>query len=250
VEFCLFKFFIGYTAALYASRALLKPLLISGYSDGGQLTLTSDVENFPGYPAGVSGQDLMKDLKSQATQFGSEIWQTDCESIDFSSSPYHIHLPNCTVVAKSIILATGAQSLWLKAENEQKYQGLGISTCATCDGALFKNEDVVVIGGGDAAMEEALFLTKFAKSVTILNRSSKLRASKVPPSPITSLIVPQIMQQRAQTNSKIHLLTNRVVNRWLGTEKALEGVEIKDRIKNSLEKVQIILSSSSAHHLN
>jgi thioredoxin reductase len=182
---------IGYTAALYASRALLKPLLISGYSNGGQLTLTSEVENFPGYPSGVSGPTLMEDLRSQAIRFGSEIWETDCESIDFSSSPYQIHLPNCTVSAKSIILATGAQSLWLEAENEQNYKGLGISTCATCDGPLFANEDVIVVGGGDAAMEEALFLTKFAKSVTVLNRSSKLRASKVsiPPLPLPLCIL-------------------------------------------------------------
>jgi thioredoxin reductase (NADPH) len=173
------SFSLGYTAAIYTSRALLNPLVIGGYYSGGQLTLTSEVENFPGYPIGVAGPRLMDDLKTQAERFGSEIWNVDCESVDFNCYPYLIHLPNATVAAKSIIIATGAESLWLKAKNEDNFKGLGISTCATCDGAFFKNEDVVVVGGGDSAMEEATFLTKFAKSVTILNRSSKLRASKV-----------------------------------------------------------------------
>jgi thioredoxin reductase (NADPH) len=179
----------------------------------------------------------MDDLKAQAERFGSEIWNVDCDSIDFNCYPYQIHLSNATIAAKSIIIATGAESLWLNARNEDQFQGLGISTCATCDGALFKNEDVVVVGGGDSAMEEATFLTKFAKSVTVLNRSSKLRASKVPSAAIPSPHALQVMQERARSNSKIHLLTNRVVNRWLGKEKTLEGVEITNTVDQTVQNV-------------
>jgi thioredoxin reductase (NADPH) len=169
----------GCTAAIYTARALLNPLVIAGYNQGGQLMLTSDIENFPGYELPLSGPELMNTLRKQASRFGAEFWNTDCVSIDFSHRPYQVKLGNCTVQTKSIILATGAESLWLNAKDESEYKGKGISTCATCDGYLFRDKDVVVVGGGDSAMEEASFLTRFAKSVAIINRSSRFRASKV-----------------------------------------------------------------------
>mmetsp|Transcript_6550 Transcript_6550/g.10707 ORF Transcript_6550/g.10707 Transcript_6550/m.10707 type:complete len:342 (+) Transcript_6550:111-1136(+) len=205
----------GCTAAIYAGRALLKPLVIAGYNSGGQLMLTSDVENFPGYPEGRTGPDMMEDLIGQAKKFGAEFWQTDCSGIDVSSRPFRISTENCTVVAKSVIVATGAESTWLNAIDEGKYKGTDISTCATCDGYLTRGKEVVVVGGGDSAMEEASFLTKFASRVNIIHRSNSFRASKV-------------MLDRAKSNSKIRIFTNRVVNRWLGNQKSLTGVHVND----------------------
>lgn len=170
----------GCTAAIYSARALLKPLVIAGYIPGGQLTLTSDVENFPGYPEPVGGPKLVEDIASQATKFGAEFWNIDCESIDMSCYPFKVHMPNCTIESRSIILATGAESIWLGAQHEDEYKGTGISTCATCDGYLFRNKDVVVVGGGDSAMEEAEFLSRFAKSVSVVHRGSSFaKASQV-----------------------------------------------------------------------
>jgi thioredoxin reductase len=170
----------GCTAAIYSARALLKPLVVAGYIPGGQLTLTSDVENFPGYPEPVSGPKLVEDLATQAKKFGAEFWNVDCNSIDTSCHPFKLHLPNGTVHTRSIILATGAESIWLGAQNEDDYKGTGISTCATCDGYLFRDKDVVVVGGGDSAMEEAEFLSRFAKTVCVVHRRSSFdKASQV-----------------------------------------------------------------------
>ena len=169
----------GATAAIYSSRAMLKPLQISGYNYGGQLMLTSDVENFPGYRNAVSGPDIIEDLSHQAVQFGTEVWQTDVTKVDFSKRPFELTVHNCTVTADCVILSTGANAVWLGAEGEEDFQGKGISTCATCDGYLFRDETVVVIGGGDSAMEEANFLSRFAKEVIIIHRSDNYRASKV-----------------------------------------------------------------------
>lgn len=165
---------------IYAGRGLLNPLVISGYNAGGQLMLTSDVENFPGYPAGKSGPDMMDDLMHQAKRFGAEFWQTDCTGIDTNCrGPFYISTDNCTVVAKSVIVATGAESTWLNAIDEEKFKGSDLSTCATCDGYMCRDKEVVVVGGGDSAMEEASFLTRFAKRVNLIHRSDHFRASKV-----------------------------------------------------------------------
>ena len=169
----------GCTAAIYTGRALLNPLVIAGYAYGGQLMLTSDVENFPGYDDAISGPLLMQDLMNQARRFGAEFWSTDCLSINTTCYPFEVITRNCTLKSRSIILSTGAEALWLDATNESDFKGKGISTCATCDGYMFRDKPVVVIGGGDSAMEEAVFLTRFAKNVTVIHRRDSFRASKV-----------------------------------------------------------------------
>lgn len=169
----------GLTSSIYTARALLKPLQIAGYNTGGQLMLTSDVENFPGYNIPITGPELVDDLTQQAKKFGTEIWQLDCIKVNFTEQPFKIFVKNCTVLADTVIISTGANAIWLNAENELEFQGKGISTCATCDGYLFRNKSVIVLGGGDSAMEEANFLTRFAREVTIVHRSESFRASKV-----------------------------------------------------------------------
>lgn len=169
----------GCTAAIYLGRALLDPLLISGYKAGGQLMLTNDIENFPGAYGDVTGPVLMERMFHQSRQFGAEIWQADCESIDFSVRPFRLRTHNCTIEADAVILASGADSLWLGAENEEEFRGRGLSTCATCDGFLYRNRSVVVVGGGDSALEEATHLARLAAHVTVIHRRGELRASKV-----------------------------------------------------------------------
>lgn len=159
----------------------------------------------------------MEDLTQQAEKFGAEFWRTNCKSVDFSCHPFKISMQNCTIEAKSVIISTGAEAQWLGAPREEEFKGKGISTCATCDGYLFRNEDVCVIGGGDSAMEEANFLTRFAKSVTIIHRRDSFRASKV-------------MLQRAIKNSKIRMLTKANVASWEGIDGVLSGVRIKKSI--------------------
>ena len=206
----------GCTAAIYAGRALLRPLVVAGYAAGGQLMLTSDVENFPGYREPVTGPEMMDDLKVQATRFGAEFWQTNVQTVDFSTRPFKINIVNGTVYAKTVIISTGAEAIWLNAKDEESFKGKGISTCATCDGYMFRNKPVVVIGGGDSAMEEANFLTRFASSVTIVHRRATFRASKV-------------MLERARKNAKITFLTNKKVIHWFGKEKdVLSGLKICD----------------------
>lgn len=214
----------GCTAAIYAGRALLSPLVVAGYTAGGQLMLTSDVENFPGYQNAIGGPELMGDLMGQATKFGAEFWRTDCKSIDLSARPFRLDLHNCTVLAKSIILSTGAEALWLGAEREEEFKGKGISTCATCDGYMFRDKPVVVVGGGDSAMEEANFLTRFASSVTVIHRRDTFRASK-------------LMLQRATDNKKIRLLTHRRIARWHGKDGVLAGVTVEDPRDGTVEDI-------------
>lgn len=193
----------GYTAAIYTGRALLQPLMIMGNMFGGQLMTTTDVENFPGYPKGVSGPDLMKELHEQAEKFGTNFLSYDISSIDTSQHPYKVTTSyGCTMLANSIIISTGAKAIWLDAEGEYDLRSNGISTCATCDGAFFKNEELLVIGGGDSAMEEATFLTRFASKVTIIHRSDEYRASK-------------IMLDRARKNEKIFWKPFTTVSKWL-----------------------------------
>jgi len=214
----------GCTAALYSARAMLKPLVIAGYAAGGQLMLTSDVENFPGYKVPPSGPELMEDLTEQASRFGAEYWRTNAQSVDTSCWPFKVKMHNCTVLARSIILSTGADSYWLNALGEGEYKGKGISTCATCDGYLFRDKPVIVVGGGDSAMEEASFLSRYASSVTLVHRRDSFKASKV-------------MLNRALSNSKVRMLTNREVCEWKGVDGVLSGAILRNCEDGSKEEV-------------
>lgn len=206
----------GLTAALYAARADLKPLVFEGPEPGGQLMTTTDVENFPGYPDGVMGPKMMQDFREQATRFGADCRYGYVTDIDFSERPYKITVDEKTELhAHAIIASTGASAKWLHLESEQKLRGKGVSACATCDGAFFRNQHVVVVGGGDTAMEEATFLTKFASKVTVIHRRDELRASKA-------------MQTRAFNNEKIEFMWDSELVEVLG-EKVVEGVKVKNR---------------------
>ncbi|KAJ1430803.1 hypothetical protein B484DRAFT_479110, partial [Ochromonadaceae sp. CCMP2298] len=216
----------GLTAAIYTSRAMLEPLQVAGYSPGGQLMLTSDVENFPGYRGAVTGPELIDDLSTQAKKFGAEVWQTDVTAVDFSQRPFKLTLPNCTVTADAVILSTGANAIWLGADREEEFMGKGISTCATCDGFLFREQSVVVVGGGDSAMEEASFLTRFAKDVTIVHRRDTFRASK-------------IMLDRAQNNPKIKFVLNAQIKHWRGENGVLSGVTYVDTLSGEESQVRV-----------
>jgi len=204
----------GLTAALYASRAELKPLLFAGLTPGGQLMQTSEVENFPGFIDGIQGPELMDNMIKQVQRFGTEIKNENVTKVDFVKKPFAVTSDSGTYYAKTVIIATGAEANWLGLPNEQRLRGHGVSACATCDGFFFKGKDVVVIGGGDSAMEEALFLTKFANHVTILHRREEFKASK-------------IMLKRAQNNPKISFMTNTVVTDVVG-ENTVEGVKVKN----------------------
>ncbi len=193
----------GYTAALYAARAELAPLVVEGFQWGGQLMVTSDVENYPGYPDGVMGPEMMQDFRRQAERFGAEFITDDVTKVDFSVRPFRVTIHKDEHLARSVIIATGATARWLGLESEQKLQGRGVSACATCDGAFFKEKDIVVVGGGDTAFEEALFLTRFGTKVTLVHRRNEFRASP-------------IMVSRARANSKIEILTPYAIEEVIG----------------------------------
>ncbi len=205
----------GLTAALYAARANLNPLVFEGPEPGGQLTTTTDVENYPGYPDGVLGPQMMDDFRKQATRFGADCRWGTVTKIDFDQQPYKVTVDDKTELnAKALIVSTGASAKWLGLESEQQLRGHGVTACATCDGAFFKDQEVVVIGGGDTAMEEATFLTRFASKVTILHRRDKFRASK-------------IMQKRALGHPKVEVMWNTVLEEVLG-DKVVDGVKVKN----------------------
>ena len=204
----------GYTAAIYAARANLKPLLFEGYMAGGQLMTTTDVENYPGFPDGVMGPEMMPLFKKQAERFGTECLTQDVESVDFSQRPFKVVSGGKEYFAHSVIISTGATAKYLGLESEKKLLGRGVSACATCDGAFFKDERLAIVGGGDTAMEEALFLTRFASEVVVIHRREELRASKV-------------MQERAKNHPKINFLWNTQVTECLGDDK-LTALRLKN----------------------
>lgn len=214
----------GLTAAIYTARANLSPVVIEGEPSstgdqpGGQLMITTDVENYPGFPNGVLGPDLMRDFRSQAERFGAQMVTEKATKVDFSARPFKIWIGDTDsepdYLSEAVIVSTGAQSIMLGLEPEERLVGRGVSTCATCDGFFFRDHEIAVVGGGDSAMEEATFLTKFASKVTIIHRRDELRASR-------------IMQERAFANEKIEFLWNHVVTDLLGEEK-LQGLQVQN----------------------
>jgi len=204
----------GLTAAIYTGRALLKTLVVGGRLSGGQLMLTSGVENFPGFSEGVQGPVLMQEMRKQAERFGTEIIDEDTESVDFSHRPLQVKVQGKTYSSKAVIISTGSSAKWLGLPSEVKLRGRGVSSCATCDGYFFRGKRVVVIGGGDTAIEEALFLTKYASEVSVIHRRDMLRASK-------------IMQKRAMANQKIKFVLDSVVEEISGDQK-VEGVKVRN----------------------
>jgi thioredoxin reductase (NADPH) len=204
----------GYTASVYACRAGRKTLLLAGSIPGGQLMITSDVDNFPGFPQGILGPELMENLRKQAERFGPEIVYEDVSAVDFRNRPFKITAGRNTYLGNAVIIATGANARWLNLPSETKFKGHGVSSCATCDGFFFKDKEVVVVGGGDTAMEEASFLANIAKKVTVVHRRDKLRAS-------------QIMQDRVMINSKIGFAWDSKVQEVLGDQK-VTGVRLEN----------------------
>jgi thioredoxin reductase (NADPH) len=206
----------GYTAALYAARANLHPLVIEGFQWGGQLMITSDVENYPGYEDGVLGPQMMAEFRRQAERFGTEFVTDDVTKVDFSERPFRVWVEKREYLARSVIIATGASARQLGLPSEQALQGRGVTYCATCDGAFYRDREVVVVGGGDSAMEEALFLTKFASKVTVIHRRNEFRASS-------------IMEERARAHEKIEFMTPYVVDEVLGVDTGkLMGVRLRN----------------------
>lgn len=215
----------GYTAAIYSARAGLEPLMLAGLNFGGQLMITTEVENFPGYPDGVTGPLMMEELQKQAERFGTEVLLEDATSVDFSSRPFEVSTDRKRYTADSVIVATGASARWLGLDSETRLLNNGVSACATCDGALFRNKPMAVVGGGDTAMEEALFLTRFATRVTLIHRRGKLRASKV-------------MQERALGHEKIEFAWHSEVDEILGDE-FVTGVRLRDVRDGSTREIDV-----------
>ena len=215
----------GYTAAIYAARADLQPILLAGLQFGGQLMLTTDVENYPGFAEGVAGPDMMSVFQQQAERFGTRILLEDATGIDLTRRPFVVETAERRFSADAMILATGASARWLGLESEQRLQNNGVSACATCDGALYRGKAMAVVGGGDTAMEEALFLTRFATEVVVIHRRDQLRASR-------------IMQERARKNDKIRFAWDSVVEEVLG-EQFVTGVRIRNLKTNEERELAV-----------
>ena len=216
----------GYTAAIYAARANLKPILVSGFQPGGQLTITTDVENYPGYEDPIQGPWLMEQMQKQAAHVGTEIINSQVTEVFLNEKIKKLNLDNGTTLnTKTVIISTGAQARWLGLENEAKFQGHGLSACATCDGFFFKDKEVAVIGGGNSAAEEALFLTKFATKVYLVHRRDKLRAEK-------------ILQDRLKQNSKIDFIWNSEVTKFNGNDD-LESIDLLNKQENKISNLKI-----------
>ena len=216
----------GYTAAIYAARANLKPILVSGFQPGGQLTITTDVENYPGYEDPIQGPWLMEQMQKQAAHVGTEIINSQVTEVFLNEKIKKLNLDNgSTLNTKTVIISTGAQARWLGLENEAKFQGHGLSACATCDGFFFKDKEVAVIGGGNSAAEEALFLTKFATKVYLVHRRDKLRAEK-------------ILQDRLKQNSKIDFIWNSEVTKFNGNDD-LESIDLLNKQDNKISNLKI-----------
>jgi thioredoxin reductase (NADPH) len=214
----------GYTAALYAARANLQPLVIEGFNWGGQLMITSDVENYPGYPDGIMGPEMMAEFRRQAERFGTEFVTDNVTRVDFSERPFRVWVEDEEYQARSVIVATGASARWLGLDSEERLKGRGVSACATCDGAFFRDKHIFVVGGGDSAFEEALFLTRFGYKVTLVHRRDEFRAS-------------QIMIDRARDNEKIELKTPYVVEEVLG-EDSISGLRLRNTESGETEEVE------------
>jgi thioredoxin reductase (NADPH) len=215
----------GYTAAIYAARAEFEPVMLAGLQFGGQLMLTTDVENYPGFPEGVTGPDMMDLFQKQAERFGTRVLFEDASELDLSQRPFRVKTGDKEFLADAVILATGASARWLGMESEQRLQNKGVSACATCDGALYRGKPMAVVGGGDTALEEALFLTRFATKVTLIHRRDALRGSK-------------IMQERARKNEKIEFAWNSVVDEVLGDE-FVTGVRLRDTRNGETREIPV-----------
>jgi thioredoxin reductase (NADPH) len=214
----------GYTAALYAARANLRPLVIEGFNWGGQLMVTSDVENYPGYPDGIMGPEMMAEFRRQAERFGTDFVTDNVTRVDFSERPFRVWVEGEEHLARSVIVATGASARWLGLESEERLKSRGVSACATCDGAFFRDKHIFVVGGGDTAFEEALFLTRFGYKVTLVHRRDEFRAS-------------QIMVDRARDHDKIELKTPYVVEEVLG-EESISGLRLRNVETGEIEEVE------------
>ena len=219
----------GYTAAIYAARAMLKPILIHGSQPGGQLTATTDVENYPGYSKIIQGPWLMEEMKGQAKAVGTEMIQDHINKVDLSKKPFTVFGDSGQIyTTDTIIISTGAQARWLDLKSEQNFRGFGVSACATCDGFFFKDKKVAVVGGGNAAVEEAMFLTKFASKVKLIHRRNELRAEKM-------------LQEKLKSNKKIEIIWDSIVDEVLGTNdpKSVSGIKIKNTKDNKIKELKI-----------
>jgi thioredoxin reductase (NADPH) len=214
----------GYTAALYAARANLKPLVIEGFNWGGQLMITSDVENYPGYADGIMGPEMMADFRRQAERFETEFVTDNVTKVDFSQRPFRIWVEDTEYTARTVIVATGASARWLGLESEERLKGRGVSACATCDGAFFRDKHIFVVGGGDSAFEEALFLTRFGYKVTLVHRRHEFRASP-------------IMVDRARAHEKVEIKTPFAVEEVLG-DTAISGLRLRNTETDEIEEVE------------